>query len=77
MPHNLTDHKKVERIKTCKEILKLLNNEGNYFISIIITSEEAYIYRFLMFQHVEKVKYEFLKDDSKPTMVKKKRQKKK
>ena len=42
VPHDLEKHThKSERVRFCKETLKLLNNEGYRFISKIITDNET------------------------------------
>ena len=61
-PHNLTEHQKGKWARICKETLNLLNYWGHGFISKIKTCDR---YRFLMYQHTEKVKYLSLKMISK------------
>ncbi|XP_071037148.1 histone-lysine N-methyltransferase SETMAR-like [Parasteatoda tepidariorum] len=43
VPHNLTEHKKEERVRISKETLKMLNDGGHRIISKIITGDETYI----------------------------------
>ena len=40
--HDLTEYQKAERIRICKETLKLLNDEGHCLISKIITGNKMY-----------------------------------
>lgn len=43
VPHQLTDFQKAERVRICRETLKMLNDGGHRIISKIITGDETYI----------------------------------
>ena len=43
VPHDLTEHKKLESVRICEKILKLLNDGEHCLISKIITNGELYI----------------------------------
>ena len=44
----VTEYQTAERVRICKEAQKLLNNEGHFHISKIISGDETYL---LFFRH--------------------------
>lgn len=44
VPHWLTDDQKAERVRICRENLKMLNDGGHRIISKILTGDETYVH---------------------------------
>ncbi|GFT04880.1 uncharacterized protein TNCV_4712541 [Trichonephila clavipes] len=66
-------HQKEERVRICKETLRMLNDGGHRIIPKIVTGDETYIPFFFDVPTRQERKIWVFKDDPTPTMVKRQR----